>query len=291
MLAAAERWGGGADERPYLPRAFSVRARRRRALRVHARGRRPGHRSPRRAARRRRAAGSPARSGNGFAARATAARRCCAAAASAPRRWRSGRTSSRRGRPRPRCSASATARTPPARDAAAPTRASPPTTARVGHHGLVTELLRAELDADARHGLRLRPAGDARGRARAVRGARRAQPQLALESGMACGFGACFGCVVPTAAAATRGCASTARSSTADRRSPRCRRIDRLLRHRAGPSGRQRLGYVRRDRRPPGVRRRLLERLPVRRVRLQDDHARAARRATRRRGCSRPRRG
>src|ERR687893_1595514 len=23
MLAAAERWGGGADERPYLPRAFS----------------------------------------------------------------------------------------------------------------------------------------------------------------------------------------------------------------------------------------------------------------------------
>ena len=24
MLAAAERWGGGADERPFLPRAFSV---------------------------------------------------------------------------------------------------------------------------------------------------------------------------------------------------------------------------------------------------------------------------
>ena len=24
MLAAAERWGGGLDERPYLPRAFSV---------------------------------------------------------------------------------------------------------------------------------------------------------------------------------------------------------------------------------------------------------------------------
>ena len=23
MLAAAERWGGGVDERPYLPRAFS----------------------------------------------------------------------------------------------------------------------------------------------------------------------------------------------------------------------------------------------------------------------------
>ena len=24
MLAAAERWGGGADERPFLPRAFSI---------------------------------------------------------------------------------------------------------------------------------------------------------------------------------------------------------------------------------------------------------------------------
>src|SRR4030081_540489 len=24
MLAAAERWGGGEDERPYLPRAFSI---------------------------------------------------------------------------------------------------------------------------------------------------------------------------------------------------------------------------------------------------------------------------
>ena len=32
MLTAAERWGGGDGERPFLPRAFSVlRARRRRA--------------------------------------------------------------------------------------------------------------------------------------------------------------------------------------------------------------------------------------------------------------------
>ena len=28
MLAAAERWGGGEDERPYLPRAFSIARRR-----------------------------------------------------------------------------------------------------------------------------------------------------------------------------------------------------------------------------------------------------------------------
>jgi dihydroorotate dehydrogenase electron transfer subunit len=30
--------------------------------------------------------------------------------------------------------------------------------------------------------------------------------QLALESGMACGFGACFGCVVPTRAGFIRLC-------------------------------------------------------------------------------------
>ena len=30
--------------------------------------------------------------------------------------------------------------------------------------------------------------------------------QLALESGMACGYGACFGCVVPTAAGYQRVC-------------------------------------------------------------------------------------
>ena len=37
--------------------------------------------------------------------------------------------------------------------------------------------------------------------------------QLALESGMACGFGACFGCVVPTRDGYMRLC-STARCST-----------------------------------------------------------------------------
>jgi NAD(P)H-flavin reductase len=60
----------------------------------------------------------------------------------------------------------------------------------VGHHGFVTDLLELDdgvevyacgpppmLDAIARLGV---PA------------------QLAMESGMACGFGACFGCVVPT---------------------------------------------------------------------------------------------
>ena len=55
MLAAAERWGGGEDERPYLPRAFSVAPRRRRRPALPARGRRAGHRPPLRAGARRRA--------------------------------------------------------------------------------------------------------------------------------------------------------------------------------------------------------------------------------------------
>jgi NAD(P)H-flavin reductase len=67
-----------------------------------------------------------------------------------------------------------------------------------GHHGLVTELLENELD--------VRPSAEVYAcgppaMLEAVRAicARRGTPaQLALESGMACGFGACFGCVVPT---------------------------------------------------------------------------------------------
>ena len=44
----------------------------------------------------------------------------------------------------------------------------------------------------------MRAAADARGGQAAVRASRSTPAQLALESGMACGFGACFGCVVPT---------------------------------------------------------------------------------------------
>jgi NAD(P)H-flavin reductase len=68
----------------------------------------------------------------------------------------------------------------------------------VGHHGLVTDLLEAECDRDPR--LEVYACGPPP-MLEAVRGlcAEREVPaQLALESGMACGFGACFGCVVPT---------------------------------------------------------------------------------------------
>ena len=67
-----------------------------------------------------------------------------------------------------------------------------------GHHGLVTDLLAAELAGDPR--AEVYACGPpAMLEAVRVLCARRDTPaQLALESGMACGFGACFGCVVPT---------------------------------------------------------------------------------------------
>ena len=46
--------------------------------------------------------------------------------------------------------------------------------------------------------------------------------QLALESGMACGFGACFGCVVPTRDGYVRLCVDGP-VLDADRSRPRCR--------------------------------------------------------------------
>jgi len=67
----------------------------------------------------------------------------------------------------------------------------------VGHHGLVTELLAAELERD-RHAVvyACGPAAMLEG-VRAICEERATPAQLALEAGMACGFGACFGCVVP----------------------------------------------------------------------------------------------
>jgi dihydroorotate dehydrogenase electron transfer subunit len=68
----------------------------------------------------------------------------------------------------------------------------------VGHHGVVTELLVRELDADG-HATVYACGPPAMLEAVRVLCAEREIPaQLALESGMACGFGACFGCAVPT---------------------------------------------------------------------------------------------
>jgi NAD(P)H-flavin reductase len=67
----------------------------------------------------------------------------------------------------------------------------------LGHHGLVTELLAEEIRRDP-HAVvyACGPAPMLEG-VRAMCENASVPAQLALEAGMACGFGACFGCVVP----------------------------------------------------------------------------------------------
>ena len=199
MLAASERWGGGADERPYLPRAFSV-------LRRHEDGTLdflledvgPGTRRL-----------CELRAGDGL--------------------WLLGPLglgfrAPEPGR-RPLLVGGGVGIAPLAiwqdeigapallgfRDAlhaegAALLRGARVATddGSVGYHGLVTELLREELDATlAVYACGPPPMLEA---VRALCDAEGVPAQLALESGMACGFGACFGCVVPTRGGYVRLC-------------------------------------------------------------------------------------
>ena len=211
MLAAAERWGGGEDERPFLPRAFSV-------ARWHDESCHldffledvgPG---TRRLAELRPGDGiwvlGPL--GRGFAPPRDGRRPILVGGGIgvAPLAiWRD------------RLGASALTLLG-FRDAAHALGAEVIPGARVatddgsvGHRGLVTELLRAELPAHAdssAEGARVGGSGDARAEVyacgpppmleavRALCAELSVPAQLALEAGMACGFGACFGCVVPT---------------------------------------------------------------------------------------------
>jgi NAD(P)H-flavin reductase len=68
----------------------------------------------------------------------------------------------------------------------------------VGRHGLVTELLREELDADPAATVYACGPPPMLEAVRALCAEREVPAQLAMESGMACGFGACMGCVVAT---------------------------------------------------------------------------------------------
>jgi dihydroorotate dehydrogenase electron transfer subunit len=185
MLTAAERWGGGEDERPFLPRAFSVMRARDGMLEFLLEDVGPGTRR----------LGELARGdelyllgplGHGF---------------SEPRDGR-----------RPVLVGGGVGIAPLViwgdalgepltllgfRDAAHAEGAALIPHARVitDEEGFVTELLRDELDGAEIYACgppAMLDAVAAMCREAGVPG------QLAMESGMACGFGACFGCVVPT---------------------------------------------------------------------------------------------
>jgi NAD(P)H-flavin reductase len=68
----------------------------------------------------------------------------------------------------------------------------------VGRRALVTALLREELDREPGAGIYACGPPAMLEAVRALCAERGVPAQLALESGMACGFGACLGCVVPT---------------------------------------------------------------------------------------------
>lgn len=227
MLAAAERWGGGADERPYLPRAFShARAREGRLsflleaigpgterladLRegegLHLVG--PlgvGWRPPEPGTR-------PLLVGGGIGAAPLLCLQDELAGegvdpdATDVRRAMRDQCQSRGGSARAillgfRSSAHAQA---------ASLFAGEPEVATddgsLGHQGLVTDLLRTELDRDPAAGVFACGPPPMLEAVRALCAERGVPAQLALESGMACGFGACFGCVVPTKAGYIRLC-------------------------------------------------------------------------------------
>jgi NAD(P)H-flavin reductase len=75
-----------------------------------------------------------------------------------------------------------------------------------GRRAYVTELLREELDRDAAATVYACGPPPMLEAVRALCGERGVRAQLAMESGMACGFGACFGCVVPTRTGYVRLC-------------------------------------------------------------------------------------
>jgi dihydroorotate dehydrogenase electron transfer subunit len=75
-----------------------------------------------------------------------------------------------------------------------------------GRRALVTELLREALDADGHATVYACGPPPMLEAVRALCAEREVPAQLALESGMACGYGACFGCVVPTRSGYVRLC-------------------------------------------------------------------------------------
>ena len=211
MLAAAEGWGGGEDERPFVPRAFSVMRREGGRLHFMLEDVGPGtHRL------------GELRPGDGlwiagpfgigFAPPRDGRRPLLVGGGvgTAPLHLADARSAetSRLGRtPRPqrrRCWASATATC--ARRVAAARRTRRDRRRLGGPQGPVTDLLLAELGRDPHVEVYACGPPGMLEAVRAICAEQDVPAQLALESGMACGYGACFGCVVPTKTGYVRLC-------------------------------------------------------------------------------------
>ena len=198
MLAAAERWGGGGDERPYLPRAFSYARARAEAdgvaldFLLEAVG--PGTQRL-----------SELRPDDGLAlvgplgigfrppADGTRALLVGGGIGAAPLLcWQEELRDAQ---------VLLGFRTAAHAQAAALFAGQPQVVTddgSVGRRALVTELLAGELDGDPRATVYACGPPAMLEAVRALCAERDVPAQLAMESGMACGFGACFGCVVPT---------------------------------------------------------------------------------------------
>jgi dihydroorotate dehydrogenase electron transfer subunit len=202
MLMAATRWGGGAGERPYLPRAFSVLRAADGTLQFLLEAVGPG------TSRLCELVSGDGLSivgplGRGFAAPRDGRRPvlCGGGVGIAPLAlWQD-------------ALGPATPALLGFRDAAHAAGAGLLHDARVatddgsqGHHGLVTELLSAELDAGPDAEVFACGPPPMLEAVRALCAQRDVPSQLALESGMACGYGACFGCVIPTTRGLIRLC-------------------------------------------------------------------------------------
>jgi dihydroorotate dehydrogenase electron transfer subunit len=197
MLAAVDRWGGGADERPFLPRAFSVLRAGDGGLEFMLEDVGPGTE--------RLGALGPGDElwvtgplGLGFAPPGDGRRAllCGGGVGTAPLAiWQDELLAA--GRPAPALLGF--------RDAAHAEGAALLANPRVatddgsaGRPGLVTDLLVEALDADPHATVYACGPPPMLEAVRALCAARGVPAQLALEAGMACGYGACFGCVVPT---------------------------------------------------------------------------------------------
>jgi len=193
MLAAAERWGGGEDERPYLPRAFSIARRRPGESQFLLEDVGPG---TRRLCELEEGDGLWALGplGVGFTA-PTAGRRAIlvgggvgiAPLAILKDRLETEPTVLLGFRDRARCAG---------RDLLGDAAVASDD-GSAGHHGPVTDLLLSELEHDQRAVVYACGPAAMLEAVRAICADRGVPAQLALEAGMACGFGACFGCAVP----------------------------------------------------------------------------------------------